>query len=65
VNLRVINWQGVYGRRIWTSWERLQELCLTGQLDLEKFIEGELSIRELPDKLDDIKALPGKVMVRP
>ncbi|SCL21770.1 threonine 3-dehydrogenase [Micromonospora pallida] len=65
VNLRVINWKGVYGRRIWSSWERLQELVLSGRVDLAPFIEGELKVAELPERMADIRQLPGKVVVRP
>lgn len=65
VNLRVLNWKGVYGRRIWSSWELLQELVLDGRMDLASFLEGEFHISDLPTSLDEIKSLPGKVLVRP
>ncbi|MER6177242.1 alcohol dehydrogenase catalytic domain-containing protein [Streptosporangium sp. NPDC001681] len=65
VNLRVINWKGVYGRRIWSSWEQLQDLVLSGRVDLGSFIEGEIKVNELPDQLGAIRQLPGKVIVRP
>lgn len=65
VNLRVITWKGVYGRRIWSSWYMLQNLVTSGRLDLASFLEGEVSLTELPDRLADIRQLPGKVLVRP
>lgn len=65
INLRVLTWKGVYGRRIWSSWELLQDLVLEGRMDLASFVEGEFHISDLPTSLDDIKALPGKVLVRP
>ncbi|MBA0053208.1 L-threonine 3-dehydrogenase [Streptomyces sp. AJS327] len=65
VNLRVLNWKGVYGRRIWSSWEKLQDLVLSGQVDLASFLEGTVKVNELPDQLDAVRRLPGKVMVRP
>jgi threonine 3-dehydrogenase len=65
VNLRVINWKGVYGRRIWSSWEQLQDLVLSGRLDLASFIEGEVKVTDLPEQMAAIRQLPGKVMVRP
>ncbi|WP_405149804.1 alcohol dehydrogenase catalytic domain-containing protein [Sphaerisporangium sp. NBC_01403] len=65
VNLRVINWKGVYGRRIWSSWEQLQDLVLSGRVDLASFIEGEVKVHELPGQLSAIRQLPGKVVVRP
>ena len=65
VNLRVINWKGVFGRRIWSSWEQLQDLVLAGRLDLTSFIEGEVKVTDLPEQITAIRQLPGKVMVRP
>lgn len=65
VNLRVINWKGVFGRRIWSSWDLLSELVTSGKLNLASFIEEEVSAYDLPEQIWDLKELPGKVLVRP
>ena len=34
-------------------------------MDLASFVEGELTLEELPRSFDEIRNLPGKVLVRP
>lgn len=65
VNKRVIVWKGVFGRRIWSSWEYLDGLVADGRLDLTSFVELELDLASLPERLEEIATLPGKAIVRP
>lgn len=65
INKRAITWKGVFGRRIWSSWEYLDELVTSGRIDLVSHVELELGLEELPDRLDEVASLPGKAIVRP
>lgn len=65
VNKRMLTWRGVFGRHIWSSWEFLDGLVGAGAVDLASFIELEIGLDELPDRIEEIAALSGKCIVRP
>lgn len=65
LNLRVLDWKGTFGRHIWSSWDIVDSLVRSGKLDLASFVVEELSLDDLPGRLDEIGRLPGKVLVRP
>ncbi|WP_353988613.1 zinc-dependent alcohol dehydrogenase [Ruicaihuangia caeni] len=64
VNLRVINWKGTFGRHIWSSWDRVDELVRSGKLDLQQFVGLEARLDEIPTILGDASSVPGKVVVQ-
>jgi threonine 3-dehydrogenase len=65
LNVRVITWKGTFGRHIWSSWDIVDGLVRSGQLNLNDFIVEEIQLDDLPTRLTDVASLPGKVIVRP
>jgi threonine 3-dehydrogenase len=64
INLDYITLRGVFGRRLWDTWELLSQLVQSNQLDLASLITDSITLSDLPGAMADVAA-GGKVLVRP
>ncbi|MCU1570819.1 MAG: L-threonine 3-dehydrogenase [Naasia sp.] len=64
INVRYLTLRGVFGRRLWETWETLGELVSTGRLELAGFIDDRIPLDALPSAIAGIGD-SGKVLVIP
>lgn len=64
INIRYVTLRGVFGRRLWDTWETLSALVASGRLELGGFISDSIPLRELPQAITGIGDA-GKVLVMP
>jgi threonine 3-dehydrogenase len=64
INIRYVSLRGVFGRRLWDTWETLSALVASGRLKLGGFISDSIPLRELPQAITGIGDT-GKVLVIP
>jgi threonine 3-dehydrogenase len=64
INVRYITLRGVFGRRLWDTWQILGDLVATGRLDLKSFISDTIPLADLPVAITSVGDA-GKVLVIP
>ncbi len=66
VIMRGIRLHGIYGRRMYDTWERTQALLRSGALDVSPIITHRLDLAEWPTAFELIASRhAGKVVLRP
>ena len=65
INKHGVTLTGVFGRRIWDSWDLLGRLVESGRLDLDGLITHRFGLDELPRGLELLRGDAGKVLVYP
>ncbi|MEN3280006.1 MAG: threonine 3-dehydrogenase [Solirubrobacteraceae bacterium] len=65
INKKGITLRGVFGRGIWSSWETLVELVVSGRFALDAHIAHRLALDEFERALELVKSEPGKVVLVP
>jgi threonine 3-dehydrogenase len=65
INKKGIALRGVFGRRIWSSWETLVELVVSGRFALNAHIAHRLALDEFERGLELVAREPGKVVLVP
>jgi threonine 3-dehydrogenase len=63
INKRGITLRGVFGRGIWSSWETLVELVVSGRFALGAHISHRLALDEFERGLELVAREPGKVVL--
>ena len=64
INVRYITMRGVFGRRLWDTWQLLGDLVATARLDLKPFISDTIPLALLPEAITGLGDA-GKVLVIP
>jgi threonine 3-dehydrogenase len=65
INKKGITLRGVFGRGIWSSWETLVELVVSGRFALNAHIAHRLALDEFERGLELVAREPGKVVLVP
>lgn len=65
INKKGIVLAGIFGRRIWDTWEILLQLVVSKRLDLSWLITHRLSLTEFEDGLRLLRGESGKVIIYP
>jgi threonine 3-dehydrogenase len=65
INKKGITLRGVFGRGIWSSWETLVELVVSGRFALNAHIAHRLALDEFERGLELVASEPGKVVLVP
>lgn len=62
---RGLTLRGSWGRSLWTTWDRLTALVVTGGVDLDALISHRLPLSALPEALALMRGDTGKVLLVP
>lgn len=65
INKKGITLRGVFGRRLWSTWEDLIQLLESGRLDLSWLISHRLELSEFEEAIDLLTGEANKVVVYP
>ena len=65
VNKKGITLRGIYGRRLWDSWEQLLLLLQSGRIDLDWLITHRLPLDEAEAAVELLTGDAGKVLLVP
>lgn len=65
VNKKGVTLRGVFGRRLWDTWERMVPLVASGRLDLSWLITHRRRLEELGDAVDLLGGEAAKVLLEP
>jgi threonine 3-dehydrogenase len=65
VNKKGITVRGIFGRRLWDTWEQLLLLVQSGRVDLERLITHRLPLEQADDAIDLLTGDAGKVLLVP
>jgi threonine 3-dehydrogenase len=66
INKKGVVLAGVFGRRIWDTWETLSHLVVSGRLDLSWLITHRLALAEFEDGLRLLqRGESGKIIIYP
>jgi len=65
INKKGITLRGVFGRRVWDTWETLLALVQSGRLELSWLITHRLPLEEFARGIDLLKRDAAKVMLEP
>jgi threonine 3-dehydrogenase len=65
INKKGITLRGVFGRRLWDTWEELANLLASGRLDIEWIISHRLPLVDLEEIIDLLGGEANKVLVLP
>lgn len=65
LNKQGIVWKGVFGRRIWESWELLLALVESGRLDLGRLVTHRLGLEEFERAVRLLREDAAKILVLP
>jgi len=65
VNKRGITLRGVFGRRLWDTWEQLSAVLATGQVDISWLITHRFPLGDLQPVIDLLSGDANKVLVLP
>lgn len=65
INKGGVTLSGVFGRRVWDTWETLVELVVSGRLDLEQFITSRLPLSQFEQAIEAMASEPGKALLLP
>jgi threonine 3-dehydrogenase len=65
VNKKGITLRGIFGRRLWETWEQIMLLLDSGRLDLEWLITHRLPLSQIDDAVDLLTGEACKVLLVP
>jgi threonine 3-dehydrogenase len=65
INVRGITLKGVFGRRLWDTWELLVGLVASGRLDLEWIVTHRLGLDEFDRAIGLLDGEAGKILLFP
>lgn len=65
VNKKGVTLQGIYGRRLWSTWELVARLVASGLLDLESLVTHELALEEVGRAVELLDGEACKVLLVP
>jgi threonine 3-dehydrogenase len=65
VNKKGVTLRGVFGRRLWDTWERMGPLVSSGRLDLSWLVTHRMGLDELPAAIDLLSGEAAKVLLLP
>jgi threonine 3-dehydrogenase len=65
VNINYLTLRGVFGRRLWDTWETLGELVGSGRFELDSLISHQLGIDEFARAIDLLGGDAGKIILVP
>lgn len=65
MNFRYLSWYGVYGRRLWGSWDLLARLVDHAGLDLTRSVTHRLPLGEFDKAMTILSEGAGKVLLQP
>jgi len=65
INKKGITLRGVFGRRIWDTWQDLSQLLATGRVDLSWMISHRLSLGELEPIIELLRGDANKIVLLP
>lgn len=65
INKKGITLRGIFGRRVWSTWETLLALVESGRLDLSRLITHQLPFEEFTAGVALLKKDAAKVMLHP
>lgn len=62
---RSIALTGVFGRRLWDTWELLLGLVVSGRLQIESIVTDHFELRDFDRAMERLQAGAGKVIIHP
>ncbi|MCD2191924.1 alcohol dehydrogenase catalytic domain-containing protein [Actinomycetospora endophytica] len=65
VNKKGVTLRGVFGRRLWDTWEHMTALVSAGRLDLSWLITHRLPLEALPDAVELLGGDAAKILLLP
>lgn len=65
INKRGITLRGIYGRRLWQSWDQLMLLIQSGRVDLDWLVTHRLPLRSAGEAVELLTGDAGKVLLMP
>jgi threonine 3-dehydrogenase len=65
INKKGITLRGIYGRRLWQSWDQLMLLIQSGRLDLDWLVTHRLPLRSADEAVHLLTGDAGKVLLIP
>jgi threonine 3-dehydrogenase len=65
INMRYITLKGVFGRRLWDTWELLVDLVESGRLDLEGIVTEQVELEDFERAFALLEQGAGKVIIHP
>jgi threonine 3-dehydrogenase len=65
INKRGITLRGIYGRRLWESWDQLMPLIQSGRVDLDWLVTHRLPLRSAKEAVELLTGDAGKVLPIP
>ncbi len=65
VNMKYVELRGVFGRRIWGTWEALLSMVASGRIDLCEIVTHRLALHEFDRGIELLAGDSGKVLLYP
>ena len=65
INMKYVALKGVYGRRIWDTWEALLAFVDAGRIDLTHIVTHRLPIAEFDRSIELLSGDAGKILLYP
>ncbi|MFI2104541.1 alcohol dehydrogenase catalytic domain-containing protein [Isoptericola sp. NPDC019693] len=65
INKKGITLRGIFGRRLWDTWEQLLLLVESGRVDLSQLITHRMSLRDADEAVGLLSGDAGKVLLLP
>lgn len=65
INKKGITFRGVFGRRLWDTWEDLAQVLTSGRLDISWIISHRLPLGELEPVIDLLSGEANKILILP
>lgn len=62
---RQLDIKGLYGRRMFETWEQLVDIIKTGRVDFEKFLSETLPMSQINDIMENFAKYNGRVILDP
>lgn len=65
INKRGITLRGIYGRRLWQTWEQLVDLLASGRLELDWLVTHRFGLHDVTEAVELLTGDAGKVLLVP
>lgn len=65
VNKKGVTLRGVFGRRLWDTWERMVPLVASGRLDLSWLVTHRMAFERLEEAVDLLSGEAAKILLTP
>lgn len=65
INKKGVQLKGIFGRRIWETWDLVLDLVTSGQVDPSWLVTHRLALPEVNDAMGLLRSEAGKIIVRP